>query len=126
MKHKDRQIIFAQRLQQIIHIFDQMKFLAAILSIYIFTLNFLPCGDSSNADNEIKIEISHDVNDDHGHQDSDLCSPFCHCNCCHINVMQFKIVDFTLATIDISTKIFHYSDGLIKNFNPTILQPPQV
>ncbi len=126
MSHKDRQIIFVQQLQQIIHIFDQMKFLAAILSIYIFSLNFFPCGDSSNEENEIKTEITYDVNDDYGHQDSDLCSSFCHCNCCHMNVMQFKIVDFTLATIDISAKIFYYSAGLIKNFNPTILQPPQV
>ncbi|WP_127844265.1 DUF6660 family protein [Psychroflexus aestuariivivens] len=103
-----------------------MKFFAFILSIYIFTLNLVPCEDTGTFDNEVKTEISQDLGDNHQHQDADMCSPFCQCHCCHIHATHFEIIDFTIANTEISTEIFHYPDSLVKNFNPNILQPPQV
>ncbi len=103
-----------------------MKFLAAILSIYIFTLNLVPCEDKGSFDNEVKTEISQDIDDNHQHGDNDLCSPFCNCQCCHIHAIYFKIVNFTITTFDISTEVFYHFKGLEKDFNSTILQPPQV
>jgi len=101
-----------------------MKFIAFILSIYILGLNLAPCDDYDVLNNEVKTEISKAVGDDH--QDSDLCSPFCNCHCCHIYATHFKIVDFTINTTEISTEVFYHFNGLVKDFNPTILQPPQV
>jgi len=101
-----------------------MKFLAFILSIYIFGLNLAPCDDYGTVDNGFKTEISKAMGDDH--QDSDLCSPFCNCHCCHIYATHFKIVDFKVASAYISTEVYFHFDGLEKDFNSTILQPPQV
>lgn len=103
-----------------------MKFLAFILSIYIFGLNLAPCDDYGTVDNGFKTEISQALDADHQHQNSDLCSPFCNCHCCHVHATQFKIVDFTINTTDISTEVFYHFKGLEKDFNPTILQPPRV
>ncbi len=102
-----------------------MKFIAFILSIYIFALNLTPCEDNTVSDSEVKTEISHST-DDHQHQDIDLCSPFCSCQCCHIYATYFKIIDFTIDTTNISTEVFYHFNGLEKDFNSTILQPPQV
>jgi hypothetical protein len=103
-----------------------MKFLAFILSIYIFALNLAPCEDTVMVDNEVKTEISQAADNDHQHQDSDLCSPFCNCHCCHIHATHFSIVDFILENNDISTEVFCHFTGLEKDFNSSILQPPQV
>lgn len=103
-----------------------MKFLALTLSLYIFGLNLAPCIDFGVPDNEIKTEISQATGNDHQQQDSDMCSPFCICQCCHINATQFKIVDFVVTSSHISTKVFYHFNGLEKDFKPTILQPPQV
>ena len=67
-----------------------MKFIAFIFSIYILALNFAPCVDNSEIDDNVKTEISQTNGDEHQHQDSDLCSPFCMCHCCQITVMQFQ------------------------------------
>ncbi|WP_299183378.1 DUF6660 family protein [uncultured Aquimarina sp.] len=103
-----------------------MKFLAFILSVYIFALNLAPCEDNNMLDDDDKIEVAQADDDNHQHQDPDLCSPFCICHCCHIHATHFKIVDFTITTIDISTEVFYHFKGLEKDFNSTILQPPQV
>ena len=102
-----------------------MKFLAFILSIYIFALNLAPCVDNDAFDNEINTEISQAIGDDHQHQDSDLCSPFCICQCCHINVIYYQ---FTYTKLDIniiSTQDFFYLKGIEKDFSTSILQPPR-
>lgn len=107
-------------------IFVQMKLLAFILSIYIFALNLAPCEDKAMSDNEAKTEISQAGDDDHQHQGLDLCSPFCHCHCCHIYATDFTIADYTITTTTISTEVFFHCNGLEKDFNSSILQPPQV
>ena len=103
-----------------------MRFLAFILSIYILTLNLTPCEDTSILDNEVKIEISKTIGDDHQHQGADSCSPFCSCQCCHIHATHFEIVELAVSSTDISTEVFYHFNGLVKDFNTTILQPPQV
>ncbi|WP_142785873.1 DUF6660 family protein [Changchengzhania lutea] len=103
-----------------------MKFLAFILSIYIFVLNLAPCEDYTLLDDELKTEISQAVDDDHQHQGSDLCSPFCICQCCHINAMHLKFVNVKFTIAYISTQDFFYLNGLEKDFSTSILQPPRV
>lgn len=103
-----------------------MKVLALILSIYIFALNLVPCEDNAIPDNEVKTEISQALDNDHQHQGADLCSPFCQCHCCHIHVTHFNVVDYSLSNTIISTQLFYCSEGLEKDFNTNLLQPPQV
>ncbi|XCF04745.1 DUF6660 family protein [Tamlana crocina] len=103
-----------------------MKVLALILSIYIFALNLVPCEDNGIPDNEVKTEISQALDNDHQHQGADLCSPFCQCHCCHIHVAQFNVLDYSLSNIVVQTQVFNHFEGLEKDFNTTLLQPPQV
>lgn len=102
-----------------------MKSIAFILSIYIFVLNLAPCEDYVMSDDNAKTEISQSMDDDHQHQGSDLCSPFCICQCCHINATYFQYVDLNLDFPYISTLDFLYLNGTEKDFTPSIFQPPR-
>ena len=102
-----------------------MKYLTFILSLYILALNLAPCEDYAATDNEVQTEISQLIDSDHQHQDSDLCSPFCICQCCHINTIDFKFVDVNIISYYISTQDFFYQNGTEKDFTSSILQPPR-
>ncbi|WP_179348800.1 DUF6660 family protein [Winogradskyella pacifica] len=103
-----------------------MKNLAFILSFYIFALNLAPCADFVLPDNDVTTEISQVIQDDHQHQDaSDSCSPFCICQCCHINATHFKLVSIKIDNSYISTQDFFYLNGTEKDFSTSILQPPR-
>jgi hypothetical protein len=102
-----------------------MKFLAFILSIYIFALNLAPCEDYTVSDDKVKTEISQAAENDHQHHGSDLCSPFCNCQCCHINAIHFQFVNVKFNISYISTQDFFYLNGSEKSFTTTILLPPR-
>lgn len=102
-----------------------MKFLALILSIYILALNLAPCDDYTALNDEVKTEISQAIGDDHQHQSSDLCAPFCICQCCHMSATHFKIVNVKFNTSYISTQDFFYINGSERKFTTSILQPPR-
>lgn len=101
-----------------------MKIVAFILSIYILALNCSFCEDNSVINDEVKIEISQ--HSDGGHNDSDLCSPFCQCHCCQIHATCFNKQDYPIASIYISTEVFFHFNGIEKDFKNSILQPPKV
>ena len=101
-----------------------MKFLAFILSIYIFSLNIAPCADYVSTD-DAKTEISQAIDSDHQHQDSDLCSPFCICQCCHISATYLQFANLKLDITLISTQDSLYLNGTEKDFTTSILQPPR-
>ena len=103
-----------------------MKFVAFILSIYILALNFTPCEDSGNIDNDVRVEISQSGDIDHSHNSLDLCSPFCQCHCCHIHATYFNLEGFIASPQKISTKIFSHFDDSGKDISNSILQPPRV
>ena len=103
-----------------------MKFIAAILALYIFALNLAPCEDYVTVDKELKTEISQAAGNDHQHPNSDLCSPFCKCNCCHVNVLQFHPTEISIVVNGISTEFFLYFDSWGKDTLNTLLQPPRV
>ena len=100
-----------------------MKHLAFILSIYIFGLNLAPCEDYGMFDNDVKTEVSKNIGDNH--EGSDLCSPFCICQCCHISTINFKFVNVKFNISYISTQDFFYLNGIEKDFTTSILQPPR-
>ena len=103
-----------------------MKFLTFLLSTYIFALNLVPCEDFGALDTDVTTQISQSMDNNHQHPASDLCSPFCICQCCHVSVTysQFPILKMEINTI--STPDFIYSNGFTKDFTSSILQPPKV
>jgi hypothetical protein len=102
------------------------------LSIILLILSCLPCADANK-------DIVYDSNgkvlaekhDDHSKElHSDLCSPFCICNCCGAQVLSFTPSitfsfreDFT-AFIEKPETIYkaHYASI----FSGSIWQPPQI
>lgn len=102
-----------------------MKVLAILLSFYIFGLNLAPCADNDVPNSEAQTEITESFDNDHQHQDSDLCSPFCICQCCHINATHYQFANLKLDNTYNSTQIFFCLSGLEKDFTTSILQPPR-
>jgi len=78
----------------------------------------VPCEDTGTFDNEVKTEISQDLGDNHQHQDADLCSPFCICQCCHINATYFKFAEIKFEFKYNSSQDFLYLNGIKKDFIP--------
>ncbi|MBA3649044.1 MAG: hypothetical protein H0W62_10920 [Chitinophagales bacterium] len=58
-----------------------MKFLALIFACFTLALSFAPCCDSNVGLANIPQTIQQ--SQEQHHQDNELCSPFCQCNCCH-------------------------------------------
>ena len=102
-----------------------MKIIALILSIYILALNFTPCEDSKTFDDN-KTELSQKNNANHNHNETDLCSPFCHCQCCQVHTADIGISTNEPLPVSISSKIYFYIDNLGKDISSPILQPPRV
>lgn len=63
-----------------------MKYFSTLLVLYFFYLFTLPCSEEikySNAGAMVIVScnaISISINDD-------ICSPFCNCNSCHVNII---------------------------------------
>lgn len=59
-----------------------MKFFAFIMAFLVLALSVMPCADSGGAkDSKAKTEITK-ASQQPSHDDTDECSPFCHCTCC--------------------------------------------
>lgn len=104
-----------------------LKSIGFILAIYILALNFAPCEDNHESIDSATASIElMDSEGDHEHSDSDLCSPFCQCNCCQIYVTQHNLADFNIICNEISTEIFLHSDSLGKDITDPLLHPPRI
>ncbi|WP_395047584.1 DUF6660 family protein [Flavobacterium sp.] len=107
-----------------------MRLLKYILSIYLVALSCLPCADmevNSFAHSSPKIAANHE---NHSHdKENDLCPPFCVCNCCGQQILNFsKEVTFEFRKIatEITTQIPNYKSIPTSNFYGSIWQPPQI
>jgi len=103
-----------------------MKYLAFIFSVYIFALNLAPCADFVSSADAMKSEISQTMDENHQHQNLDLCSPFCICQCCHVNATDVKFLNVKSTITKIFTQDFFYLYGAENNFSTSILYPPRV
>ncbi|WP_157812178.1 DUF6660 family protein [Polaribacter sp. ALD11] len=103
-----------------------MKILTIILSFYLLGLNFAPCGDTAVNKSDINSEISQLIDSDHGHSTIDTCSPFCHCNCCHVHTIAFDILKFKPIKLLMPQLHTKYFDGRNKGYQNSLLQPPRV
>lgn len=107
-----------------------MKFLNIILSIYLVALSCLPCADmevNSLAHSSSEVVANHDK---HSHdKENDLCPPFCVCNCCGTQILNFNqeiTFEFRKVFTEITTQIPTYKSILTSNFYGSIWKPPQI
>ena len=102
-----------------------MKIFVFILSIYIFGLNAMPCFDVPEDNALQKTELTQSANN-HRHQDSDHCSPFCTCSCCVTPIIcQNYIIE--LNNLAIHTKhITEYKSIYAPTLYSSIWQPPKI
>jgi hypothetical protein len=90
----------------------------------------MPCADME-VDNVLQISTEFaSNNDNHPHDNqTDLCSPFCSCNCCSVQVLtHFPIttIDFHIVCGVIKIALPSYKSILSSNFFGSIWQPPQI
>ena len=103
-----------------------MKLTVILFSVYFLSLSFFPCGDEYTVVKDKDSITSCNINQQNQKDHSDLCSPLCYCQCCHI---QSLIVVVTLKNI-LSPSYYDHNFGIVINFleKPVspILQPPQL
>ncbi len=77
-----------------------MKNIAGLLALYILALSFVPCDDIlATTINIASDNYFSEQHEEHSH-DSDMCSPFCSCDCCQIGAEQITLsTSFVLENI---------------------------
>lgn len=108
-----------------------MKIINFILSIYLVALSCLPCADMEESSlSHLSSEIAQN-HEGHTHdKESDLCSPFCSCNCCgsitliFVSQLNFELIPFSTSLIE--AKETFYISKHFSNFYGSIWQPPQI
>lgn len=102
-----------------------MKFIAIILSIYLTGLTLIPCNDVA-LDADQTAESTH-ISSDHDtdNHTQDLCSPFCTCQCCHIEIIPSHPIDFVFSKIEETIKMPSYFENISRDHTHSLLQPPQ-
>ena len=107
-----------------------MKILNIILSIYIIMLIVYFCVDKHNDVTTISSNSQAHSQHNHSHdEETDLCSPFCVCNCCGQQTLTFLEVQsfqFLVRFQEIKTSISFYKSTSFSNFYGSIWQPPQL
>lgn len=118
--------------------FTSMKIVNIILSIYIIVLAAYPCADkhidgTTNASHSLAHSHVHSqTHEQHNHSpedETDLCSPFCICNCCGQSVLSYVptvVFNFHNSIEEIETLNSIYKSNLYANFFSSIWQPPQI
>ena len=109
-----------------------MKISSVLLSLILLVLSCLPCADADKDiayDNKGKLVADRHV--DHSKElHSDLCSPFCICNCCGVQILSFTpTLTFIISGIpaDYITKVeITYEPQFASAFYGSIWQPPQI
>ena len=105
-----------------------MKFLAFSLSLFFMVLTMVPCSDAASGFGD-KVCVAEDVHLEQSQDEhTDLCTPFCVCNCCGMSMAVSQIKKllpekiFLLVKADITESGYGYS--LL--FNAGVWQPPKI
>jgi hypothetical protein len=90
----------------------------------------MPCADmevNSSAHTTTEFASNHDERS-HDKQ-NDLCSPFCTCNCCSVQILTHfptTVIKFPIPTEIIKLQLPFYKSIAYSNFYGSIWQPPQI
>lgn len=105
-----------------------MKLLVVIFSVYFLVLNLMPCQDGPVAEDTTQAALVQQQGDehDHGQCESDLCSTFCGCHCCHSHTIDFGLVPFEPFQPPVPQMSFAHFDSLGKDFSLSLFQPPRI
>lgn len=110
--------------------FYPVKWINIILSVYLIVLSSLPCADTLVSDATTPATEKVSQIDDQSHEKgSDLCPPFCSCNCCAVQILSTTPVisfSFNKPTLLIKKPLSSYHSILTSNFYGSIWQPPQI
>ena len=102
-----------------------VKVTSAILSVFFLGLILFPCTDEVEGDN-CGTEIHFHMGDQDHQADADLCTPFCHCNCCQTHVTSDHTYYKGIITLPVDDHQSNYIGDLGKDFLDPFLRPPQV
>ena len=97
-----------------------MRWLSAILAIYVFALSVHTCSDGKAQGHELcSLEQTNDA-----HDDMDVCSPFCTCTCC-AGVTLLKVDRFQ-QVVPMHTLVYSEGTATVLSMPRTpVWQPPQ-
>src|SRR6218665_2428504 len=107
-----------------------MKSASIFLSIMLLILSCLPCADAAQ-DTVTDKGTALTQNDHHSKElHTDLCSPFCNCNCCGAQILNFTpplVINSDYVPVLYLTKLeITYKSNLASMFSGSIWQPPQL
>ena len=106
-----------------------MKLMSIILAVLMLYLSGMPCDDVEVVDkNGTEIFALTHGNDNHNENspESDGCSPFCVCNCCHTHiVIPHHPLTTSLAIHQSLDKPDYYQDFYPNGIIYAIWRPPQ-
>ena len=107
-----------------------MKWTHFLMAIYLMAVSFYPCTDSDAADTVISaVELTYG-HEGHSHnEERHTCPPFCACNCCSVQVLNYVSVvtfDFPIPFQTIPLKESFYISNLSDAYSGSIWQPPQL
>ena len=99
------------------------------MSIYLMALSNMPCADME-VNSAMHKTAQFASEDNHSHdKDNDLCSPFCVCNCCGAQIMNYApVIAFAVQPITpvITTPTPSYQSVFYSGYYGSIWQPPQL
>ena len=105
-----------------------MKLSSLIFAIYILSLCAYPCQDNGDHDN-FGAKSTYKIVTCDGHHDSNCChkcSPFCFCNCCHVNIVVTIPLDISISITNPAICDIAYIEFRLKEIPEQIWQPPKL
>jgi len=103
-----------------------VKTISFILALYIFILNVTPCDHNESSHINETSSVTQLVDHHQKHDDSELCSPFCLDENCHINITFIDIEDFNFKSNTQIFSTFDYKESTGYEILYAIFQPPRV
>lgn len=113
-------------LKLILYIY-RVKFWTIILAFFLLGLITKPCVDGTLPNSHSNTELSENK-DSHTHA-ADLCSPFCSCACCGVQMVHqpiFVSIDLKRAEDNFEKPSILYRSTLHSSYFGSIWQPPQL
>jgi hypothetical protein len=107
-----------------------MKWMQFLLAAYLMAVSFYPCTDTvSTVATGIAMETTHNHDHNSDEEEHHTCPPFCVCNCCSVQVLNYVSsvsVDFPIPFQSIPLKESFYVSNLSDSYSGSIWQPPQL
>jgi hypothetical protein len=101
-----------------------VKVKATFLSIFFLMLTMFPCVDEETVD-ICAAELHYHMQGSQERSDTDLCSPFCLCQCCNTSITTNHAFNNPLLSRNHLLHQTLYKDDLGRDIPDSLFQPPQ-